>query len=126
MIEVGADVDPERGLEHDYEDYGHKETKRPLYITAQEGHEEVVRLLIKADADLNTKKYYNEGSTTRNLGTPLHVAAQDGHEAVVRALVELGANLHKARNRGATPLYSAAHNSHAAIVQILKDAGAAL
>ena len=50
-----------------------------LYIAAQDGHEAIVRVLIKAGADID--KAYKNGAT------PLFFAIKNGHEAVVRTLI---------------------------------------
>ena len=55
-----------------------------LCIASQEGHTEVVRSLIAAEADVD--RGCNEGAT------PLFVASQNGHAEVVRTLIEAGAN----------------------------------
>ena len=117
-----------------------------LHIAAENGHEAVMRLLIKAGADVN--------KVTDNGATPLYVAAQEGHETVVRALIELGVEVNKAKNNGATALFGrrmrpwpwwsargarrtrrstsarqscrkhAAHKGHEAVVRALIEAGA--
>jgi hypothetical protein len=50
-----------------------------LYIAAQDGHEAIVRVLIKAGADID--KAYKNGAT------PLFFAIKNCHEAVVRTLI---------------------------------------
>ena len=55
-----------------------------MYIAAQEGHVEVVRLLLEAGADCNKAR-------TDTGATPLQVAVEKGHVNVVRLLKEAGA-----------------------------------
>eukprot|EP00438_Fugacium_kawagutii_P004074 Skav227082 [mRNA] locus=scaffold1387:157219:163724:- [translate_table: standard] len=56
----------------------------PLFIASQNGHLEVVRLLIDAGADVN--KARTEGAS------PLFVASHKGHLEVVHLLLESGAD----------------------------------
>ena len=60
----------------------------PLYIASQNGHLEVVRLLIDAGADKD--KARTDGAT------PLYIACQNGHLEVVRLLIDAGADKDKA------------------------------
>ena len=57
----------------------------PLYVASQNGHVEVVRLLIDAGALINQAK--NSGAT------PILAASQDGHVDVVRLLIDGGATV---------------------------------
>jgi ankyrin repeat protein len=62
---------------------------RALSLAAQEGHADIVRLLLDAGEDPN--RYNLKGNHAHS--TPLHQAVIGGHEAVVRLLVERGARL---------------------------------
>lgn len=55
----------------------------PLWCAAAAGHLALVRLLVRAGADVN--------SITRTNSTPLRAACFDGHYDIVRYLVEHGA-----------------------------------
>ena len=90
----------------------------PLYIAAQEGHENVVEQLLKAGADLN--------KALRDISvTPFHVAAFSGHESVVEQLLKAGADVNKATtDDGSTPLHIAAGEGHEGVVEKLLKAGA--
>lgn len=56
----------------------------PLYIAAQEGHSEVVDLLLSRSADIEC--VFRDGYT------PLYIAAQNGRVEVVKTLLVKGAN----------------------------------
>ena len=67
----------------------------PLFVAAQEGHLEVVLLLV---TELGTKV----NQTVKDGATPLFAAVQYGHLEVVRA--KLGAEVDLAMENSATPL----------------------
>ena len=52
----------------------------PVHVAAQNGHEEVVRFLIEARADVQQAD--DDGAS------PVYIAWQEGHEEVVRCLIE--------------------------------------
>ena len=70
--------------------------RTPISLAADNGHGEVVGLLMKLGADIN--KAANHGQT------PLHCAACYGHAHVVQMLVAGGADVNKATKYGQTPL----------------------
>lgn len=90
----------------------------PLWIAAQQGHADVVRMLLMRGASI-------DATDNVDRRTPLLQAAQEGHTEVVRALLEHGADI-EARNasNGATPLFVASARGHAEVVKLLLDAGA--
>ena len=55
-----------------------------LHWSAQNGHLEVTRALIEAEADVNAK--------TNNGSSPLYLSAQKGHLEGARALIKAGSN----------------------------------
>ncbi len=65
------------------------ERRRALSLAAQEGHPEIVALLL--DTGLDPSRFNPE--TNHPHTTPLHQAVLGGHEAVVRLLVGRGARL---------------------------------
>jgi ankyrin repeat protein len=87
-----------------------------LWLAAEQGCAEVVKLLCGYHADINVTK--NPGSVT-----PLYVAAQNGHEDVVAALLAAGANPNIAKSTGATPLYIACQQNFAGIARLLIRSG---
>ena len=88
----------------------------PLMEAAAFGHDQVVRELIRAGADVNRKKYIKR--------TALHWASSCGHSIVVTTLAEAGANLNEQDVDGMTPLMDAAYWGHANVVVELIRAGA--
>jgi len=71
----------------------------PLYIACQNGHLEIVRLLLEASAAINRAPQHG--------ATPLYMACGKGHLDIVRLLLEASASINQAQENGATPLYVA-------------------
>lgn len=87
-----------------------------LEMACQEGHLEVVQILLENGASINERGY---------LGfTPIRVAARNGHLEVVKHLAEKGANIDEQANDKATPLEHAAAKGHYEIVEFLLSKGA--
>ncbi len=111
----------------------------PLFLAAGKGHTGIVKILLKAGANVNAKDKYNltplplaaldHVRTGSWLGwpggeTPLHQAADRGHTEVVKILLKAGAKVNAKENRGNTPLHSAVSGGHAETVKILLVSGA--
>jgi len=111
----------------------------PLQHAAAYGHDEVIRILLAAGADLHTEDdatlrwavIYGCAKTARlllNEGANVHArnddalrtAATFGHAEVVRILLAAGANVH-AEDDGA--LYAATTNGHTEVARLLIAAG---
>ncbi|CAK9115055.1 unnamed protein product [Durusdinium trenchii] len=88
----------------------------PMFLAAERGHLEVVRLLLEAGADPN--------AATRCGHTVLMFAAQNGHLEVARVLLEVGADPNAAMQDGATALMDATVHGHLEVVRVLLKAGA--
>ena len=88
----------------------------PLYIAAEDNHIEIVNLLLKGKADVNSKT---------DIGwTPLFIGIFHGHTDVVKLLLqEGGADADLPRNDGWTPLMVAAHKGRTAEVELLLALG---
>ena len=97
---------------------------RALSLAAQQGHAQIVGLLLDAGEDPNR---YNPESNHPHT-TPLHQAVLGGHEAAVRLLVERGARLDiRDTIWDGTPLGWAVHGgskAQAAIAEYLRSLGA--
>jgi len=89
----------------------------PLYCAADNGHEEIIRVLLKAGADPNAVSSSGE--------TPLCAAAFEGHAEIVRLLVEGGADVNLSGKDHHSPLYNAcmAHQAQAAGISRGGDVG---
>ena len=93
-----------------------KEGRTGLHEAAANKNEQVVQLLLSAEANI-------EASDTRGM-TPLYHAADRGHESIVRILLREGASSNTASHDGWVPLHQASLNGFDEIVQILIDANA--
>ncbi|XP_028169558.1 protein fem-1 homolog CG6966 [Ostrinia furnacalis] len=83
----------------------------PLWCAAAAGHLQLVRLLVRAGANVN--------STTRTHSTPLRAACFDGHYDIVKFLVENGADIEIANRHGHTCLMIACYKGHIRIAKYL-------
>ena len=84
-------------------------------MAAQEGHADVVKIIILAlEAKADVNKAINGGFT------PLFIAANQGRPAVVRILLDANADMNISPNNGPSPLCIAEQNGHAGVVNILR------
>lgn len=83
----------------------------PLYMACEKGSWDIVKLLIRAGANVNQG---NQQSVS-----PLHIAAQNGHLEVVKLLIAAGANVNSQTDKALTAVFFAAQNGHKAIVKTL-------
>ena len=67
-----------------------------MHLATDEGHKEVVELLITAGADVNAKEKYEK--------TPLHHASKAGYYEIVELLIAAGADVNVKNIAGKTPL----------------------
>jgi len=88
----------------------------PLIKAAENGHIEVVKLLLDKGADVNE---YNEGGET-----PLHYATRGGHTEVMKILLDHGANIRAKGTGCGTPLQWAARNGQIKAAELLLARGA--
>ena len=66
-------------------DETYDDNQTTLHIAAFKGYENIVKLLLEKNADVNVINDFNM--------TPLHIAAQYGHSNIVKLLLEKNANL---------------------------------
>jgi ankyrin repeat protein len=88
----------------------------PLSLAAANGCEAVVKLLLWAGVDPESKG--------RLIRTPLSLAAENGSEAVVKLLLKAGASMESKDTYNRTPLYHAALKGCETVVKLLLEAGA--
>ena len=105
---VAAGAEPDRSCG--------EEAATPLLVASQNGHADVVSILLEARAGLDLSR--------KDGVTPLLVASQNGHTEVVRVLTTAGAAVHLSRKDRATPLFMASWKGHTETVRILLAAGA--
>ncbi|CAK9825210.1 Protein fem-1 homolog CG6966 [Anthophora retusa] len=89
------------------------EDASPLWCAAAAGHLDLVMLLVKYGAKLN--------STTKTYSTPLRAACFDGYYEIVKYLVTQGADIEIANRYGHTSLMIACYKGHTKIVKFLLD-----
>ena len=84
-----------------------------LILASQEGHCDVVRLLLEGEAEINTVA--NDGSTA------LMLASQNGRYDVVRLLLEREADVNAVEEHGYTALILASQDGHCDVVRLLLE-----
>lgn len=88
-----------------------------LLLAAQNGHLEVVNVLLEAKADPNIADADGD--------TALLLAVESGAAEVVQALLKAGASLQHKNTQGKTALMIANDNGLPTVIKILQDAGTA-
>lgn len=85
--------------------------RTPLHAAAENGHEEIVRLLLREEADVNAKD--SEGLT------PLHLAALKGQVNVFRLLLNGGADINM-KAKGMKVIHFAAIGGQVPLLEVLE------
>jgi ankyrin repeat protein len=88
----------------------------PLMWSAENGHAEIVKVLINNGAALNVCDFYGS--------PPLMKAVYGGHVEAVQALVENKANVNIMYNGGITALYIAELKAQPEILRLLAEVSA--
>jgi ankyrin repeat protein len=107
LLDLGLDIDARTGLFR----------FTALHAAAEEGHDQVVALLLSRGAKINALQYSD------GLGTPLYLAVKNGHVQVARQLLPAGAKatLHLVDRDGFNLLHFASCRGHTEAVQLLLD-----
>ena len=113
LLRYGADIEARGTLKIGNEVV---EGCKPLWAAAASGRLDVVKLLIKRNAEV--------GGGTSKGSTPLRAAANDGHLDIVRCLVESGADVNSRNYYESTPLRVACYHGHLSVVTYLINKGA--
>ena len=102
-----------------------------LRFAAQNGHSQIVQLLLEAGIDINIADDDKDDDGQdehyehfRNRRTALHEAAGNGHLEVVTLLLEAGAHKDAVDCSGRTALHDAAMRGHSEVVKLLLEASA--
>lgn len=85
----------------------------PLHIAADNGYDNIVKLLLDNDANPNIKDI--------NGKDPLQLAVNSGHTNIVKMLLLKGADVHARCKFGCSPLYNAVSAGSYDIVKLLVD-----
>jgi len=93
-----------------------KNNPSSLHVAADQGHREVVALLLEKGADM--KQATIDGLTAFSFAT------QNGHREVVALLLDNGADVKAVGKDGRTPLHLAARYGHREVVELLLERGA--
>ncbi|KAL3981526.1 Ankyrin repeats (3 copies) family protein [Acanthocheilonema viteae] len=93
----------------------------PLMEAAQEGHLDTVRFILNEMRSLGLPI---DATTTANSNTALTYAAENGHLDVCAVLIEFGANIDHQAENGRTALMKAAKNGNYSVIQFLLMRGA--
>ena len=96
----------------------------PLFMAAESGDLETLRVLLKAGADVNQRlQAIDEDMKVRNGDTALIAAASMGvHAGVARALLAAGANVNAQADNGKTALIQAVASDNVEVVRVPLEA----
>ena len=100
--------------------------QQPLFIAASENDTQVLKLLLKKNANPNIECRQTKNLPTKNdewKTSPLHVSIGYGNMAAVAALVEARADLNYQSDKGKTPLMRALDLNRTEIVEHILKVG---
>ena len=92
------------------------EGNMPLFYAADQGYEQVVKLLLDNGADVNEQ--------SGHYGNALRAASASGHEQVVKLLLDKGADVNAQGEDYGNALQAASGSGHEQVVKMLLDKGA--
>merc|ERR1712083_1151000 len=95
-----------------------KSKASPVYIAAQKGFDDILRVLVAHKANINL--------TNENGATQIYIAALKANNGIIRTLVDLKANVNQFKQNGASPILIAAQKGHLETCQLLVELGADL
>ncbi|CAP79205.1 Pc06g02120 [Penicillium rubens Wisconsin 54-1255] len=103
LLKAGADPNTISAIHH---------AAAPLHCAARNGHEDVIKLLLKNGANVNAKD--------ENEQTALHGAAGQGCESIIRVLLEGNAEVDTEDLDGDTAFHFAARRDHFNVLDLLE------
>jgi ankyrin repeat protein len=103
--------DFEKDLIHEAAKTKNKKGTTPLHVAANNGHKDVVQLLLVNGAEVNARD--------NKKMTPLHIAVINGHKEVIELLLTNGADANAKNNREMAPSHLALANDRHEIAAIL-------
>ena len=92
----------------------------PLYLASQENHAQILDVLIRKGANVNS---WN-GNPEAKFTTPLFVASQQNYIEVMKILLASGADVNKPAHDGTSPLFVASEDGQLEAVKLLLANGA--
>ena len=90
------------------------EYQKVLRIAAENGHTEIVKLLLEHGANTNGQENHGLFNEQKNYGNPLLLATENSHTEIAKLLLEYGANANARDKSGRTVLMIAARHSQSA------------
>jgi ankyrin repeat protein len=93
-----------------------KDGKTPLLVAAEQGHREVVEVLLEMNSDVNAQ--------SGQYGNALQAVSAGGHKEVATLLLDKGADVNAQGGQYGNALYTASDKGHKEIATLLLDKGA--
>ena len=87
-----------------------------LHLASENGHKEMVDLLLQEGADIHALDHWDYSA--------LHRASENGHASVARTLLRQGSDIHQTDKWGNTCLHRSSQNGHTSTVELLLRNGA--
>ncbi|KAF2707532.1 ankyrin, partial [Pleomassaria siparia CBS 279.74] len=96
-----------------------------LYVASDRGHEQIVKLLLDNDANVNEPSIFYDGRDEEHFASyALDAASEDGHEQIVKLLLDKGANVNAQGGHYGNALQTASEGGHEQVVRLLLERGA--